>query len=349
MPEPALPVSLIIPVHAGAPAFARCLEAAGRTSPPPAEILVVCDGAAPDAARLARARGCRVIEAPGPRGPAAARNEGARVALESILFFIDSDVEVPPAVIRRVFDHFREDPGLSALFGSYDAEPSEPSFLSQYRNLLHHFTHQTSSETAWTFWGACGAIRREAFLEVSGFDERYQGPSVEDIELGYRLNHAGHRILLDHTLQVKHLKRWTLGSMLRTDILHRALPWGSLVLERGGAKDLNLSGSSRGSVVAVAALLVALLGSLQYPVLLLVGAAMALLLLLLNQAFYRFLAQKRGRGFALRAIPFHWLFYACGGLGFSMALLRHIVMPARGGSRAPWGEGSTPPPLNRGK
>lgn len=325
-----IPLSLIVPVHADALMFARCLAAIGRTSPEPAEVLVVCDGEAPEAARLARAQGCRLIEVSGgPLGPARARNDGARAAQQPLLFFVDSDVELSSTAIAQVWEHFERDPSPTAVFGSYDAEPSESSFLSQYRNLLHHFVHQTSSARASTFWSGCGAIRREAFLAASGFDETYLEPSIEDIELGYRLARGGHTILLDKTLQVKHLKRWRLWPMLRTDVLLRALPWATLVLEkRGGAPDLNLQASSQWSVIAVFAMLAGLLGAVCYRALLWPCLALSITLILLNRRFYGFLTQKRGAVFAMRAIPCHWLFFACGGFGFGLALLRHLATSA---------------------
>ena len=44
---------------------------------------------------------------------------------------------------------------------------------------------------------------------MSGFDlKTFRLPSVEDIDLGYRLKDAGYRICLDKSLQVKHLKEW---------------------------------------------------------------------------------------------------------------------------------------------
>jgi hypothetical protein len=55
------------------------------------------------------------------------------------------------------------------LIGSYDDAPGANNFLSQYKNLFHHYTHQTGSEEASTFWGACGAIRRDVFLDGRWF------------------------------------------------------------------------------------------------------------------------------------------------------------------------------------
>ncbi len=65
---------------------------------------------------------------------------------------------------------------------------------------------------------------------MSGFDASYKRPAIEDIELGYRLRHAGRRILLDRDLRVKHLKKWTFWGLLKTDVLDRGIPWTELIL-----------------------------------------------------------------------------------------------------------------------
>ena len=78
-------------------------------------------------------------------------------------------------------------------------------------------------------------------LALGGFDEGYRQPSIEDIELGYRLKQAGHRIRLCKALQVKHLKRWSVVSLLKSDFFDRALPWTELILrDRRVINDLNL-------------------------------------------------------------------------------------------------------------
>ena len=95
-------------------------------------------------------------------------------------------------------------------------------FYSQFRNLLHHYVHQTSSQEAQTFWAGFGAIRRNALKSSGGFDEQIEG--IEDVELGTRLASGGAKLCLDKSLQVKHLKKWTLTSSVKTDIFKRAVP-----------------------------------------------------------------------------------------------------------------------------
>ena len=318
-------LSVIIPVHHGGAAFGECLRGLAAARPAPEEIVVVADGRTDGSWQTAEAYGARVVVNEEARGPAHARNRGAEVATGDVFFFVDADVVVHPDTVGRVKAAFAQDPSLDVLIGSYDDAPGHPSFLSQYRNLLHHYTHQTSGEEAFTFWGACGAIRRAAFRAVGGFDERYRQPSIEDIEMGYRLREAGFKMALRPEIQVKHLKRWTARSMLKTDVFQRALPWTSLILERGRLDSgLNLSPTNRLSVLAAGALLFGLPAAFAAPSLRFLPAAAAASLAVLNAPFYRFLWEKRGSRFALQAIPWHALYYAYSGGAFALGTLRHL-------------------------
>jgi GT2 family glycosyltransferase len=217
-------VSVVVPVHRGGETFRRCLESLRALDPHPREVIVAVDGADETACSLAAEYGARVTPFPVRSGPARARNVGARESSGDILFFVDADVELRPDAIARVGAEFRQDPGVAAVFGSYDDDPAERNLLSQYKNLQHHWIHQTGREEAFTFWAGCGAVRREVFEAVGGFDEAYEHPSVEDIELGYRIRAAGRRIRLLKDLQCKHLKRWGAVSLLEADVLYRAIP-----------------------------------------------------------------------------------------------------------------------------
>ena len=328
--RPSVLVSVIVPVYNGGEDFARCLDAlAGSSAAPAWELIVVDDGSTDGSAERAREVGARVVSSPRPRGgPGAARNAGAAVARGEYLLFVDADVVVKPDTLRRVAATFRESPGLAALFGSYDDAPAAPNFVSQYKNLFHHYVHQTSRAEATTFWAGCGAIRRAVFLELGGFDAGYGRPSIEDIELGYRLTRAGYPVRLCHDIQVTHLKRWTPRSLLRTDILDRGIPWTELLWRvRAFDADLNLQTSNRISVVCAYLLWAALLVSLVQPLLL--GAALPLGLALLgfNAPLYAFFRRRRGLPFLLAVIPWHWLYYTYNGVCFALGTVAYLRGP----------------------
>ena len=320
-------VSVVVPVADGGAAFQVCLASLKALDPPPLEIIVVGDASTDGSVERARAAGTLVVETASRRGPAVARNLGARDANGDVLFFVDADVAVRPDAIAKVTATLA-DPALTAVIGSYDATPAAPDFLSQYRNLTHRYGHQTACPEGFTFWGACGAVRRAAFDALGGFDEHYTVPSIEDIELGYRLKAAGHHIRVDRGLEVTHLKRWAPLALIRTDFACRALPWSELILRDGRFEDdLNLQVRARIAVggVWLLALLLATgitTGSIPAAVAAFVTATG---LLILDAPLWRYLATLRGWAFAAAAIPWQWLQYASSGLAFGLAAVRHAL------------------------
>ena len=273
-------LTVIVPATDRPATLGACLEAIRASGDPPDEVIVA--------------------EEPPGAGPAAARNAGAARAQGEVLVFVDSDVVVRPDALGRVRDAFA-DPGLTALFGAYQAS-AEGGTVSAFRNLLHHHVHAQSAGTARTFWAGLGAVRRDAFERAGGFDaDRYPVASIEDIELGLRLAREGARIELDPAIQGRHLKRWTVASMLRTDVTRRGAPWVALVLREGEAPAvLNLGWRHRASAAVTVAGLVALLGGRSRFVL---GALAGLLFL--NRRFYALLAREGGPGLAVAGVGLH--------------------------------------------
>ena len=347
-------ISVIIPVYNGGASLDRCLGALSDVTELAWECIVVDDGSTDGSGDLARRYGARVARTERARGgPGQARNLGARLASAPLLCFLDADVQATADTLAQFVALFAADSNVTAAFGSYDSAPDVQEHLSRYRNLLHHFVHQEGQPVASTFWAGCGAIRREAFLSLGGFHPAYQRPSIEDIEMGYRLCAAGGQIRLAKHIQVKHLKRWTMFGIIKTDIFDRALPWTTLIVRTGHLpNDLNLQEASRASAASVYALLALLALGCRQPLALLAAPVPLAVLLKYNLGLYRFLLAHGGRWFLLRSLPMHWLYYAYSALIFAggMTLGRLFLRGSRSETRARGVAGGAPaypvlPPL----
>ncbi|HHT9119327.1 MAG TPA: glycosyltransferase family 2 protein [Candidatus Hypogeohydataceae bacterium YC41] len=345
MPRDPIRISIIVPVYNSPLELYECLSALLAPAHHELEILVVDDASTDATPTVATQMGVRVLQLAENAGPAAARNYGARHARGEILFFVDADVVVAPGAIDHVLTLFEEHYDVAAVFGSYDASPRAKGIVSQYRNLLHHFVHQNGNSKASTFWAGCGAIRRSVFEAIGGFDEkRFPRPSIEDIDLGYRLRKAGYRILLDKALQGTHLKQWTLRSIIQTDICNRALPWARLILEsRHIPNDLNLKLEQRLSGVLVMLAALFLLLSVVRVELFAFSVAALFSVVVLNRKLYLFFFQKGGLHFAAMCLPLHFLYYLYSGLsylyvriGFQLIKVHRWIWPLSFGEESNW-------------
>jgi GT2 family glycosyltransferase len=323
--SPGLRLSVIVPFHKDLARLRPCLEAiraAGSALPAEAvlaEIIVAADGVIESPEAVAQQNGARVLSIAGPKGPAVARTRAAEQASGELLVFIDSDVVVRRDALARLAALFQNDPAIGAAFGAYDEEPPDKGFFSQCKNLAHSFIHQRSNRDATTFWAGLGAVRAPVFAAVGGFDPRFAHPSVEDIDLGYRIRAAGFRIVLEPAIQGTHLKRWTFWSSIVTDIRDRGVPWTQLLNRyRSMRNDLNVTHKYRLAVVMAYALVLALLAAPWRPPLLLAAAALLAGLWMIDRPYYRFFANRRGLPFALAWFPFHIIHHLCNGLSFAL-------------------------------
>jgi GT2 family glycosyltransferase len=333
-------VTIVMPAYNAAHFLVRTLPAA-ISAARGGRVIVVDPGSTDNTSQVARDHGVEVLRLPERAGPALARNKGVELVHSEVVLFIDSDCVAHPDVVERVQQAFARTPELVSLTGSYDDSPPEPNFFSQYMNLRHHITHQRAKTEPAGFWAGCGAVRREVFVGIGGFDAvLYPMPMIEDIDLGVRLARHG-RCQLDPALHVTHLKHWTMRGVIETDIKSRAIPWGKLILSTGQLpNDLNLRWSQR-----FAALLApfVLLGILAAPICALsispTSALFALLPALVSAVMHRdvlrFMAKRRGVMFSLGYFLFHQvhLFYSAA----TMAVLTLQHMFRSGSGPAPAG------------
>lgn len=316
MGVPVIRTSVIVPFHRNLALLERVL-APFAARPAHVELIVAADGPIEDWRPVAEAFGARGVELPVRRGPAAARNRGASIAQGEVLVFVDGDVIAAADAVARI-EAVLADQALTAVFGAYDEHPPDPGFFSQYKNLSHGYVHSTTGTRASTFWAGLGAVRAAAFRAVGGYDERFDRPCIEDIEIGYRLTAQGAVIAVDPRIQGTHLKRWTLWSSVRSDIVDRGIPWTQLMNRVGATRqaDLNLTRSLRLSVVVSYLLAGCACAGLIWPP---VWAGLPLgfvALISLNGAYYAYFLRVRGAWFAVRVVLAHVLHHLCNGISF---------------------------------
>jgi hypothetical protein len=295
-------LSAIVPATDAPPTLARCRAALAAAADGPDELIVVHD-----------------TNGDGP-GPAAARNKGARQATGDVLVFVDSDVAVHADAFTRIRARLEGDPGLVGVIGSYDDDPADRGVVSRFRNLLHHHVHQQSAGPVGSFWSGLGAIRRDAFMAAGGFDSHnFTVSSMEDVELGMRLAADGARIELDPELLGKHLKGWTLRSMVHTDVVRRGVPWVSLLIRRRELPgELNLSRRHRVAAAGWIVTAAALLG--RRPRVALAAGSVATAA---NLPFYALLARRMGPAGAVAGVGLHAVHYLSAAAAVPLGAAHH--------------------------
>lgn len=304
-------LSVVMPVYNAESTLGECLERLFQSTWRDFEVVLVDDGSTDRSREIASRFPVRIVPTSGRVGPAAARNLGARLAESDLIFFIDSDVMVRPDSLARLVSRFEAEDEVDGLIGVQAARMRHRNLASQYKNLWMRWTYLRCTGDVPLFYTTAAAIRRDAFLRAGGFDHAYATPNVEDTAFGQKLHRLGVRVQVQPDLEVEHVKRYSLGAMLRTDFM-RAVSLTRLKLRhRGDLTDNNTSvpGGYVLSIPLVPAglLLVVAAALVRQPALAVLGVAMLAAAGALNREFLAEIARTEGTAMAVAAVPLLWL------------------------------------------
>ncbi len=212
-------VSIVIPVKDRAEELQRCLFSLSRLDYPgeKLQVIVVDDGSSDDSAGVARRSGAQVVASGGTgRGPAAARNVGARAATGDILAFIDSDCTASPRWLAELLPSFN-DPDMAAVGGEVDGMCTE-SAVDRYEAVMSSLSlgsrERSGNSGDDTFYlPSCNLlVRRTLFLGVGGFEDTMH--VGEDVDLTWRLRDQGWTIAYLPAGRVLHEHRSSVRSFM---------------------------------------------------------------------------------------------------------------------------------------
>jgi len=208
-------ICTILPSYNRGPILAATLRRLAECQPQPDELIVMeqsfkVDGKVEEALRRFGGRG-NLVRQERPNAQLA-RNRAAQLARSEILLFLDDDVLPEVNLIKAHFENYR-DPSIHAVAGFY-VEPGEAE--SDYLRSTSWCRPLTKIEKVPAFfgkriesplWPSCnGSIRKEVFMAIGGFDERFEYTLFDDTDLSVRMLRAGYRCIHDPSARLVHLK-----------------------------------------------------------------------------------------------------------------------------------------------
>lgn len=202
--EVAPELCVIVPTYGRPDAIAALLErlAAQTLAPERFEVIAVDDGTPepiaidPGAHRFA----FRLLRQENA-GPGAARNRALEHSRAPLLLILNDDAVPAPDLLEKHLEIHATAPERVAVLGSFhfseEALRSPFVRLLEGSDLLFAFPSLRHGELHdWTFFWTCNlSLPAAALREVGGFDESFRRALKEDVELGYRLEQRGWRVL----------------------------------------------------------------------------------------------------------------------------------------------------------
>ncbi|MDH3229437.1 MAG: glycosyltransferase [Alphaproteobacteria bacterium] len=207
-------ISIIIPNRNGEATIGLCLEAAYRSSYSPFEVIVVDDCSEDLSVAVIERFPCRLVRLDRHSGAAAARNAGAAESRGEILFFTDADCLLEPEAIAIAAAAVSRHGPDAVVGGTYTPEPYDADFFSRFQSVFIHYSETKHTDAADYAAGHAMVIAARAFRRSGGFSEGFL-PVAEDVEFSHRLRRAGHRIVIEPRLRIRHVFGFSLYRSLR--------------------------------------------------------------------------------------------------------------------------------------
>ncbi|HEY8884898.1 MAG TPA: glycosyltransferase [Chloroflexota bacterium] len=207
-------ISVVIPAYNAAKLLPECLRALQAQTVPrdQFEVIVADDGSTDETARIAAALGARVVGGT-HGGPSMARNRGVAAARGEIILFTDSDCSPLPDWIEQMVAPIAD--GVDGVKGAYRNRQTGllPRFVqAEFEEKYERLAQASQIDFVDTY---AAAYRREVLERYGGFDPTFALPSVEDIDLSFRLARQGCRFVFAPSARVYHRHADTLRSYLR--------------------------------------------------------------------------------------------------------------------------------------
>ena len=299
-------ISIVIPTYNSEKFMPNLLDSVFNNGIEDMEVIIVDDRSNDDTVKIAKSYPVRVIELEKNEGPAKARNIGVRAAKGDIIFFLDSDVIVLDGTIKEVKDYFGRNPSANCVIGICSTEPLNNGFVPKYMAMFEYIhLIRTKDNKVSVFAPRCGAVRKDFFEKIGGYNETYRGADVEDFEFARRVNKVD-CIILNTRMMVIH--EFATFKQAARNYFKRAVMWVHLFLRE---KKLDNAGpTAPGNGIAAICAFFSFMGLFFIPFIDMakyIFISLLIVFLLANIKWWDFMRKEAGFLFAVRALFLNYI------------------------------------------
>jgi len=196
--------SLIIPTFNRYASLRKCLSSILQLNDKlsDVEIIVVDDGSSDDTEEIViyfkEKFNQFVYYSQKNKGPAAARNKGAELSKGEYIIFIDDDCTVTENWLSSVKKFYYVNPEASGVGGKIIniVKNDFSEFSQRFGDFLVSCSKEKNMEVEYIV--SCNSsFKKNDFLEIKGFDEKFIWAGAEDRDLCLKLKERGHKIYFD--------------------------------------------------------------------------------------------------------------------------------------------------------
>lgn len=270
------------------------------------------------------------------RGPAYARNFGVSKALGQYILFLDADVLLKKDTLQKAYDFFKNKKGR-AFTGIWDKTQKNGRWFSQFkalRDYAYWFIEKEQNARYYLFSTRIAGIEKKLFEEIGGFNTGYKLPTVEDIELTYKIEKET-KISFEPTIIVTHEFEDFL-TLARKYFL-RSRDWIKLYMKRLRFDPVATSRfeAYKSIIAGLFLIAVSVFFVLQLTVMAYLAFGLFAVFLAMEYRFLQFLYKEKGTIFTLYAIPTALILYLIINLGSTVGLIEYYLRKLNGLSNLP--------------
>ncbi|MDH7475916.1 MAG: glycosyltransferase family 2 protein [Microgenomates group bacterium] len=266
----------------------------------------------------------RLIRLKKNAGPARARNLGVKKSRGNYILFLDSDVELFPKTLDFAFQLVKKHQ-VKAFTGLWHYRQKSQKFFPQFKALRDWGYWTIERNRGWRYYlfsTRIAGIEKKLFQKIGGFSESYKGPTVEDIELTYKIEKLApikfyHRLMVGHEFE-------DFATIAKKYFL-RSRDWIALYRKRLRFDPVATTPKEALKPIVASLLIFSLMISLFYWPFLYYSFWLFLIYGFLERYFWRFLIKKKGFWFFLKSLPVAIFLYLIIALGSVYGLILSII------------------------